>query len=152
MHFMDPYNYDVDRVERCDIHYAMPDGRVVPFCSFNVIPELYRDRVQRKYSMDPKEWAKQNPQYVTAEGKIRDYETKYKRELALEDKRRIIDHYEKAIGRPIEHPLKASTALPTVSPFAAQNAGGAVVSLKVGSPAGGCGCGDSHGAGHKCAC
>ena len=37
MHFMDPYTYEVDRVERCDIHYAMPDGRVVPFCAFNVI-------------------------------------------------------------------------------------------------------------------
>lgn len=147
MHFMDPYNYDVDRVERCDIHYAMPDGRVVPFCSFNVIPELYRDRVQRKYSMDPKEWAKQNPQYVTAEGKIKDYETKYKRELGNDDKRRIIDIYERAVGHPIAHPLKASTALPTVSPFAAQNAGGEVVSLKVGTPTGGCGCGASHGSG-----
>jgi 7,8-dihydro-6-hydroxymethylpterin dimethyltransferase len=151
MHFMDPYNYDVDRVERCDIHYAMPDGRVVPFCSFNVIPELYRDRVQRKYSMDPKEWAKQHPEYLTAEGKIRDYETKYKRELDVEEKRRTIALYEKAVGHPIEHPLKASTALPTLSPFAAtaQNAGGSIVSLKVGG-AGGCGCGAAHGTGAKC--
>jgi len=45
---------DVDRVERCDIHYAMPDGKVVPFCAFNVIPELYRDATQRRFSIDPK--------------------------------------------------------------------------------------------------
>jgi len=56
MHFMDPYNYDVERVKRCVIHYAMPDGRVVPFCAFNVIPELYRDKVQREYSIPAKEW------------------------------------------------------------------------------------------------
>ena len=50
MHFMDEYNYDVERVERCVIHYAMPDGRIVPFCTFNVIPELYRDKVQAQFS------------------------------------------------------------------------------------------------------
>ncbi|HVL87590.1 MAG TPA: radical SAM protein [Candidatus Thermoplasmatota archaeon] len=117
MHFMDPYNYDVDRVERCDIHYAMPDGRVVPFCSFNVIPELYRDRVQRKYSMDPKEWAKQNPQYLDAAGKIKDYETKYKREFDNAAKKAVLDRYEQALGRPVDHPLTASMKLPVQNPL-----------------------------------
>jgi len=56
MHFQDPYNYDVSRVQRCDVHYAMPDGRVVPFCTFNVISELYRDRVQRAFSYSIGEW------------------------------------------------------------------------------------------------
>jgi hypothetical protein len=60
MHFMDPYNYDIERVQRCDIHYAMPDGRIVPFCSFNVHPEIYRDKVQRQYSVSWKQWQKQN--------------------------------------------------------------------------------------------
>ena len=48
MHFQDEYNYDIKRVEKCErpLH-ACPDGRVVPFCTFNVIPELYRDKVQR---------------------------------------------------------------------------------------------------------
>lgn len=61
MHFMDLYNYDQQRVERCDIHYAMPDGRIVPFCAFNVLPELYRDKIQRQYSVSWEEWAKLNP-------------------------------------------------------------------------------------------
>lgn len=56
MHFMDPYNYDLDRVEQCDIHYAMPDGTVVPFCAHNVLPGLYRDAVQAKYSTPVEEW------------------------------------------------------------------------------------------------
>lgn len=60
MHFMDPYLYDQMRVERCDIHYAMPDGRIIPFCAFNVIPELYRDKVQGQYSIGWEEWAKKN--------------------------------------------------------------------------------------------
>lgn len=148
MHFMDPYNYDVDRVERCDIHYAMPDGRVVPFCSFNVIPELYRDRVQRKYSTDPKEWAAAHPEYVTAAGKIKDYETKYKREFTTEDKAAVLKYYEQALGRPVDHPIRASMALPTVSPFAAP-AAAPEVSLKVGG-SGGCGCGQGHSGGKCC--
>ncbi|ELY62486.1 tetraether lipid synthase Tes [Natronobacterium gregoryi] len=56
MHFMDPYNYDVDRVERCSVHYGMPDGRVVPFCSYNVLPERYRDVVQEAYAIGVEEW------------------------------------------------------------------------------------------------
>lgn len=58
MHFQDLYNYDVERVKRCCIHYATPDGRIVPFCAFNVIPEWYRDAIQRKYSVSIEEWEK----------------------------------------------------------------------------------------------
>ncbi len=49
MHFMDLYNYDVERVLRCNIHYLMPDGRIVPFCAFNVLNDIYRDYIQKKY-------------------------------------------------------------------------------------------------------
>ena len=49
MHFMDLYNYDVERVRRCNIHYTLPDGRVIPFCTFNVLESLYRDYIQEKY-------------------------------------------------------------------------------------------------------
>ncbi len=49
MHFMDLYNYDVTRVRRCNIHYLMPDGRIIPFCAFNVMEDIYRDYVQNKY-------------------------------------------------------------------------------------------------------
>jgi len=58
MHFQDCYNYDIERVERCAIHYAMPDGRIVPFCAFNVFPQFYRDDIQDKYSISPAEWEK----------------------------------------------------------------------------------------------
>jgi uncharacterized radical SAM superfamily Fe-S cluster-containing enzyme len=37
MHFMDPYNFDCARVRKCVIHYGVPDGRIVPFCSYNNI-------------------------------------------------------------------------------------------------------------------
>ncbi len=63
MHFMDDYNYDIERVERCVIHYAMPDGRIVPFCAFNVIPELYRDKVQAQFSYSWEEWKKIKPDW-----------------------------------------------------------------------------------------
>ena len=56
MHFQDKYNYDVERVRRCAIHYLMPDGRIVPFCAFNILPEWYRDLVQKMYSIPIEEW------------------------------------------------------------------------------------------------
>jgi hypothetical protein len=34
----------------------MPDGRIIPFCAFNVFPEVYRDTVQDRYSLLPSEW------------------------------------------------------------------------------------------------
>ena len=58
MHFMDLYNYDIERVKRCCIHYATPDPDmpIVPFCTFNVMPELYRDKIQKKYSLPIEKW------------------------------------------------------------------------------------------------
>ncbi len=56
MHFMDLYNYDVERVMRCNVHYLMPDGRIIPFCTFNVLNEVYRDYVQKKYMFTLDEW------------------------------------------------------------------------------------------------
>jgi len=48
MHFMDPYNFDLDRVERCCIHYATPDNRIIPFCAYNI---FHRSSVEEKFSM-----------------------------------------------------------------------------------------------------
>lgn len=56
MHFQDLYNHDLARVQRCDIHYIMPDGRLIPFCSFNVLPQLYRDRAQKAFGIPIKKW------------------------------------------------------------------------------------------------
>ncbi len=58
MHFMDCYNYDQSRVERCNIHYVSPDGRIIPFCTYNVLPQFYRDRVQRVYGIPIEKWEK----------------------------------------------------------------------------------------------
>jgi hypothetical protein len=55
MHFQDAYNYDVDRVMRCVIHYATPDGRIIPFCAYNAGP-TYREAVERKFSVPYDEW------------------------------------------------------------------------------------------------
>ncbi len=56
MHFQDPYNYDIERVKRCVIHYATPDGRIIPFCTYNVFPEVYRDKINKQYGMSIEEW------------------------------------------------------------------------------------------------
>ena len=58
MHFMDLYNYDVERVLRCNIHYLVPDGRVIPFCAFNVLNDVYRDYIQEKFKVPLDEYAR----------------------------------------------------------------------------------------------
>ena len=47
MHFMDSYNYDVERVKRCVIHYAAPNGLIYPFCAYNSGP-VYRERIEKR--------------------------------------------------------------------------------------------------------
>ncbi len=47
MHFMDPFNFDVDRVKKCVIHYATPDGRIIPFCTMN---SMYRQAVEQEFA------------------------------------------------------------------------------------------------------
>jgi uncharacterized radical SAM superfamily Fe-S cluster-containing enzyme len=74
MHFMDAYNYDVERVMHCGVHYVTPEPNVVPFCTFNVLPELYRDNVQRKLSVSLEEWSRLKP------GTVGD-KAKYKRDV-----------------------------------------------------------------------
>ncbi len=62
MHFMDLYNYDIQRVQKCAIHYATPSQKspIVPFCAFNVIPQWYRDKIQKQFSLPIKKWEKLN--------------------------------------------------------------------------------------------
>ncbi|MHA1754847.1 MAG: tetraether lipid synthase Tes [Candidatus Odinarchaeia archaeon] len=73
MHFQDLYNYDVNRVKRCNIVYLNPDNRIIPFCAFNSLSMLYRDIIQPKYGMSIEEWEKQN--------NIRLKDTYYKRDI-----------------------------------------------------------------------
>ncbi|MEM0199328.1 MAG: radical SAM protein [Desulfurococcaceae archaeon] len=56
MHFMDLYNYDIQRVQRCNIHYVVPDGRLIPFCAFNIFDDVYRDKIQREHGVPLEEY------------------------------------------------------------------------------------------------
>jgi hypothetical protein len=56
MHFMDSYNYDVERVQRCVIHYAAPNGLIYPFCAYNSGP-VYREKIEREFSVPFEEQA-----------------------------------------------------------------------------------------------
>jgi hypothetical protein len=47
MHFMDPYNFDLERVQQCGIHYAIPDGRIIPFCTMN---NLHREKIEKQFA------------------------------------------------------------------------------------------------------
>jgi hypothetical protein len=87
MHFQDLYNYDIDRVQRCCIHYAIPDGRLIPFCAFNVIPQVFRDKTQKEFSISAKEWEKKRGKKLVEE--------KYVRKLAGEKKQKVKEFYEK---------------------------------------------------------
>jgi len=57
MHFMDCFNYDVERVKRCVIHYATPDPNrpIIPFCAYNSGP-VYREEIWEKFSISIEEW------------------------------------------------------------------------------------------------
>ena len=55
MHFMDGWNFDLERVERCCIHYAIPDGRIIPFCTMNT---LHRAEVEKKFGKPIEGWKK----------------------------------------------------------------------------------------------
>ncbi len=59
MHFQDSYNYNVDRVKRCCIHYSAPDGRIYPFCTYNSGP-VFREKIERQFSIPLEEWRKRN--------------------------------------------------------------------------------------------
>ncbi len=57
MHFMDPYNFDLERIQRCCIHYAVPDGRIIPFCTMN---SIHRPRIEKGLGIPLEEWRKKH--------------------------------------------------------------------------------------------
>ncbi|MEM4221116.1 MAG: radical SAM protein, partial [Thermoplasmata archaeon] len=67
MHFQDEYNYDLERLKRCVIHYATPDGRIIPFCAYNSGP-VYRTEVEKKFSITLEEYRKRYGNVVGTEG------------------------------------------------------------------------------------
>ena len=55
MWFQDAFNLNVDRLERCVIHYATEEG-IVPFCAYNGLG--IGDKIREKHSIPIKEWEK----------------------------------------------------------------------------------------------
>jgi uncharacterized radical SAM superfamily Fe-S cluster-containing enzyme len=53
MHFMDVWNFDLDRVQNCVIHYATPDGKIRPFCTYN---SLHRNAAEKQFAISIEEW------------------------------------------------------------------------------------------------
>lgn len=51
---MDAFNYDVQRVQRCVVHYAAPNGRIYPFCAYNSGP-VYRRQIEREFAVSDEE-------------------------------------------------------------------------------------------------
>jgi len=62
MHFMDPYNFDLERVQRCVIHYAVPDGRIIPFCTMN---SIHRPKVESELGVSIKDWQNRHKVEIT---------------------------------------------------------------------------------------
>lgn len=51
MAFMDRYTFDVNRVERCVVHYATPDLKIIPFCAYN---NVHRIETEKEYVLKKK--------------------------------------------------------------------------------------------------
>ena len=56
MWFQDAFNLNVDRLQRCVIHYTTLEG-IVPFCSYNGLG--IGEKIRAKYSVPIKDWEKQ---------------------------------------------------------------------------------------------
>jgi len=56
MWFQDAFNLNVDRLERCVIHYTTLEG-IVPFCTYNGLG--IGDKIREKHSISIKEWENQ---------------------------------------------------------------------------------------------
>jgi uncharacterized radical SAM superfamily Fe-S cluster-containing enzyme len=55
MWFQDVYNLNIDRLERCVIHYTTLEG-IVPFCSYNGLG--IGDKIREKHSLSIADWEK----------------------------------------------------------------------------------------------
>ncbi|MEM3245313.1 MAG: hypothetical protein QXN16_00925, partial [Candidatus Micrarchaeaceae archaeon] len=100
MHFQDEYNYDIKRVEKCDIHYVQPDGEVLPFCTFNVFPEIYRDKIQRQYSIPADQWKADHPEWTYKSDKyVRDVKKLEQQELYKKTYGNIVDYFSLPVNK-----------------------------------------------------
>lgn len=51
MHFQDLFNFDIDRVKRCVVHYAAPNAHLYPFCAYNSGSTL-RHMIEKNFSKE----------------------------------------------------------------------------------------------------
>jgi len=63
MYFMDPYNFDLEKVQRCCIHYGVPDGRIIPFCTMN---SIHRSKIEEQLGIPINEWQQKHKREVSA--------------------------------------------------------------------------------------
>jgi uncharacterized radical SAM superfamily Fe-S cluster-containing enzyme len=52
--FMDSWNFDVRSAKKCCVHHVLPDGKIIPFCSYNTLHRpkyMHRQRVPLEASM-----------------------------------------------------------------------------------------------------
>ena len=59
MHFQDRYNFDVERIKRCNILYSTPDG-IYPFCTYNGGP-TFRTFLEDRLATTNEEWQLDHP-------------------------------------------------------------------------------------------
>jgi hypothetical protein len=55
MHFQDVWNFDLERVQRCAIHYVTPDMKIRSFCAYN---SIHRPNVEKQFAVPIDEWTK----------------------------------------------------------------------------------------------
>jgi len=53
MWFQDAFNLNIDRLQRCVIHYTTLEG-IIPFCAYNGLG--FGDKIRDKYSLPIKDW------------------------------------------------------------------------------------------------
>ncbi len=156
MHFQDEYTYDIHRVEKCDIHYAMPDGQVLPFCTFNVFPEVYRDKAQKQYSIPTSEWQKTHPGWTYPKDKyMRNVKEIEASEPYLRHYANIMDYFALPVngGKPVKNFVNPAQPKPQVEKKAVvvETVTAASGTKTVVMEADSCGCGKSEGSG-GCGC
>lgn len=53
MQFQDSYNYEAERSQRCVVHYAAPNGKLYPFCTYNSGP-YFRTETEKQFAKPSK--------------------------------------------------------------------------------------------------
>ena len=64
MWFQDSFNLNIDRLERCVIHYTTLEG-IVPFCAYNGLG--IGDKIREKHSISIKEWEQETGRKIKDE-------------------------------------------------------------------------------------